>query len=155
MKTKMFKIEIPEGYEIDKENSTFESIVFKKVNDFIIRWNQELFGVEIKDNENHFVISAQPNMVMDWYDAKRYYKNNKVWQLPTCEQLQLIVKYIKEINSLIITNGGYLISGWLWTIDEDNESYACSVSMYNANILDNACYYNKNNNNCVRAVSTL
>lgn len=29
--TKEFKIEIPEGYEVDKENSTFEKIVFKKV----------------------------------------------------------------------------------------------------------------------------
>ena len=30
MKTKELKIQIPEGYEIDKENSTFEKIVFKK-----------------------------------------------------------------------------------------------------------------------------
>ena len=29
--TKELKIEIPEGYEVDKENSTFEKIVFKKV----------------------------------------------------------------------------------------------------------------------------
>ena len=31
METKEFKIQVPEGYEIDKENSTFEKIVFKKV----------------------------------------------------------------------------------------------------------------------------
>lgn len=31
MKTKEFKIQVPEGYEIDKENSTFEKIVFKKI----------------------------------------------------------------------------------------------------------------------------
>lgn len=30
---KEIKIEVPEGYEIDKENSTFEKIVFKKIND--------------------------------------------------------------------------------------------------------------------------
>ena len=30
METKEFKIQVPEGYEIDKENSTFEHIVFKK-----------------------------------------------------------------------------------------------------------------------------
>lgn len=30
MKTKEFKIQVPEGYEIDKENSTFECIKFKK-----------------------------------------------------------------------------------------------------------------------------
>ena len=28
---KTLKIETPEGYEIDKENSTFEKIVFKEV----------------------------------------------------------------------------------------------------------------------------
>ena len=33
MNTKKLKINIPEGYEIDKENSTFEEIVFKKVED--------------------------------------------------------------------------------------------------------------------------
>lgn len=31
--TKKLKINIPEGYEIDRENSTFEEIVFKKVED--------------------------------------------------------------------------------------------------------------------------
>lgn len=31
MKTKEFKIQVPEGYEIDKENSTFEKIVFRKI----------------------------------------------------------------------------------------------------------------------------
>lgn len=33
MEEKKLKINIPEGYEIDKENSTFEEIVFKKVED--------------------------------------------------------------------------------------------------------------------------
>ena len=31
METKEMKIQVPEGYEIDRENSTFEKIVFKKV----------------------------------------------------------------------------------------------------------------------------
>ena len=31
MKNKELKIEVPQGYEIDRENSTFEKIVFKKV----------------------------------------------------------------------------------------------------------------------------
>lgn len=30
MKTKELKVQVPEGYEIDKENSTFECIKFKK-----------------------------------------------------------------------------------------------------------------------------
>lgn len=31
METKEIKIDIPEGYEIDKENSTFECIKFKPI----------------------------------------------------------------------------------------------------------------------------
>ena len=31
MENKELKIEVPQGYEIDKENSTFEKIVFKKI----------------------------------------------------------------------------------------------------------------------------
>jgi hypothetical protein len=31
MKEKEFKIEIPEGYEIDKEKSSFKEIIFKKI----------------------------------------------------------------------------------------------------------------------------
>lgn len=30
METKEMKIQVPEGYEIDKENSTFENIIFRK-----------------------------------------------------------------------------------------------------------------------------
>lgn len=33
MEKKKLKINIPEGYEIDRENSTFEEIVFKKIED--------------------------------------------------------------------------------------------------------------------------
>ena len=33
MKTKELKIQVPEGYEIDKENSTFECIKFKQIKD--------------------------------------------------------------------------------------------------------------------------
>ena len=31
METKEVKIEVPQGYEIDRQKSTFEKIVFKKV----------------------------------------------------------------------------------------------------------------------------
>lgn len=35
---KEFKIEVPEGHEIDKEKSTFEKIVFKKKDELPNRW---------------------------------------------------------------------------------------------------------------------
>lgn len=116
-----------------------------------IKWNQKLFGVEIKDNENHFVISAQPSMVINWHDSIRFYKDNKIWQLPTREQLQLVGKHINKVNTLIKSSRGYEIQGWHWTVDEYDKFCAWRVSMYRSNI----SYSNKGNNNYVHAVSTL
>ena len=38
MENKELKIEVPQGYEIDKEKSTFEKIVFKKIADLPKSW---------------------------------------------------------------------------------------------------------------------
>ena len=40
MKTKELKIEIPQGYEIDKEKSTFEKIIFKKIPENPKTWEE-------------------------------------------------------------------------------------------------------------------
>jgi len=40
MKDRELKIEVPDGYEIDKEKSTFEKIVFKKVDDLPKSWEE-------------------------------------------------------------------------------------------------------------------
>lgn len=40
METKEFKIQVPEGYKIDREKSTFEKIVFKKVDDLPKSWEE-------------------------------------------------------------------------------------------------------------------
>ena len=40
METKELKIQIPEGYEIDKENSTFEKIVFKEIDTKPKSWGE-------------------------------------------------------------------------------------------------------------------
>ena len=45
METKEMKIQAPEGYEIDRENSTFEKIVFKKVERELPKKWEDLMGV--------------------------------------------------------------------------------------------------------------
>lgn len=45
METKEFKIQAPEGYEIDKEKSTFENIVFKKVENELPKSWEDLYEV--------------------------------------------------------------------------------------------------------------
>lgn len=46
METKEFKIEVPQGYEIDKENSTFEKIVFRKIDNNLPKSWKEFGEVE-------------------------------------------------------------------------------------------------------------
>ena len=45
METKEFKIQVPEGYEIDRENSTFEKIVFKKTKNELPKSWEDLYEV--------------------------------------------------------------------------------------------------------------
>lgn len=99
---KELKIEIPEGYEIDKEKSSFEKIVFKKKNE-VNCWEdlKRVTGVYITDNSrfNPVVASglvvpqnqnvflnekyaksalalAQISQLLPYYDTDVYWKNN-------------------------------------------------------------------------------
>lgn len=51
---KEIKIQVPEGYEIDKEKSTFERIVFKKKENTINSWEdlKKIKGYYINNNSN-------------------------------------------------------------------------------------------------------
>ena len=51
MKEKELKINIPEGYEIDKKNSTFERIVFKKKSTYPKSWKEFCENIEITNKE--------------------------------------------------------------------------------------------------------
>lgn len=54
MNEKELKIDIPEGYEIDKENSTFERIVFKKKHTYPKSW-EEFCANNKTINEEYFI----------------------------------------------------------------------------------------------------
>ena len=71
METKEMKIQAPEGYEIDKEKSTFEKIVFKKTENELPKSWEELHmikgwfvenGSRIHEFENCFTISKNRNL---------------------------------------------------------------------------------------------
>ena len=49
--SKELKIDIPEGYEIDKENSTFERIVFKKKHTYPKSWEEFCKNNKITNKE--------------------------------------------------------------------------------------------------------
>ena len=56
METKELKITIPEGYEIDKENSTFEKIVFKKKENAKPRSWEEYYKQQIANKKHGYYI---------------------------------------------------------------------------------------------------
>ena len=115
-----------------------------------IEWDANYNGVHIKtDTGLSLIVSGQPSMVMSWHDAVRFYKDNKVWQLPTREHLQLIAARIDEVNAIIRANGGYEIRGWHWTADEYDEFCAWYVNMSNGSTNRNS----KHTSYSVRAVS--
>lgn len=115
-----------------------------------IMWDANYSGVHIlTDTGLSLIVSGQPSMVRNWYDATRFYKGNEVWQLPTREHLKLIAEHIDEVNALIKANGGYEIRGWHGAVDEHDESCVWLVNMGNGNTSHSikGFYYN------VRAVS--
>lgn len=66
METKEIKIQVPEGYEIDKEKTTFEKIVFKKKESIVNCWE------DLKPIKGYFV-SLDSNIchyVSDYFNKK-------------------------------------------------------------------------------------
>ena len=110
---KQIKIDIPEGYEIDKENSTFECIKFKPKPQ--VYWSDEHKAVVVEDGGISFMVDTTPSYAMTWNDANRFYNNFIHWRLPTLEELKLIVKHLPAINYMLKQVGGFEIFGRLWS----------------------------------------
>ena len=129
--------EIPEGYEFNEKALSFDNIFKKKNIEPIIRWVNG--DVEINVDGEHFLLDASnPTAVCNWNIAKRYCKNiffnDKEGQLPTINQLKVIVKYFDKINDVINENNGYPLNrGWYWTCEEKNEFCAWYVTMDDGN----------------------
>ena len=70
METKELKITIPEGYEIDKENSTFEKIVFKKKDTKPRSW-EEYYKQQIANKKHGYYIDDADcsSVVIVWDDC--------------------------------------------------------------------------------------
>ena len=94
MNTKKLKINIPEGYEIDKEKSTFEEIVFKKVEDPFSKlpktWEEyckrtkgytSYYGDPIEDDTHETKFDGFYNEFFTEERAKQYVSLGKLLQL--------------------------------------------------------------------------
>lgn len=115
MEKKHLKIEIPEGYEIDKENSTFENIVFKPIKTTVIRRIEgAITGVEVYCDGEHFIIPEMKyRFAMPWNDAMEYAKDNQC-KLPSKKMLQIMYTHKKDINRLL-KQSKLEEDRWYWT----------------------------------------
>lgn len=70
MKEKKLKINIPEGYEIDKEKSTFEEIVFKKAEDPFSKLPKtwEEYYKQTEGNVSYF-FSSHDSIIKSWFEG--------------------------------------------------------------------------------------
>ena len=70
MEEKKLKINIPKGYEIDREKSTFEEIVFKKVEDPLAKLPKtwEEYCKQTKDYVSYFW-SNPDSIIKSWFEG--------------------------------------------------------------------------------------
>ena len=104
---KNFKIEIPVGYEIDKEKSTFENIVFKEVDKLPKKWE------ELKDIKGFFV--DDDSIICD-ADCVVEEENKNLFA--TKEQAEASVALAQLSQLMKVYNGGWVPD---WT--DDNKKY--------------------------------
>lgn len=135
--TKEFKIEIPEGYEVDKENSTFEKIVFKKVKEKLTYGKivNELFtGKKYYYTNDYGTIkeSANPEKVNNFCDTD---PNNA----PTERQLKILLAINKLMNV-----AHYLNDGWKpdWKDETQRKYYIYYDINDKAFVIDHNTHFN-------------
>ena len=116
MEEKKLKINIPEGYEIDKEKSTFEEIVFKKIKDPFSKLPKtwEEYCKQTEGNVSYFC-NIHNSIIKSWFEGY-YYK------FMTEERVKQYVALGK-----LLQLRDYWVSNWK---DDSNNSVAV---IYNLN----------------------
>ena len=103
MEAKEFKIQVPESYEIDKENSTFECIKFKPIKKDITY--EDVCNKILKSKINYYInISGRIEDTV--LEAKVYDKNNatnkkQLERLLALNQLLNIAEYYNRLHIMI------------------------------------------------------
>lgn len=116
METKELKIQVPEGYEIDKENSTFEKIVFRKIDNNLPKsWKE--FG----EVEGWFVNNR---CEIDYYDEGDSTNDMDKNLFPTEEEAEACVALAQLCQLRDRYNGGWKPD---WNITSETK-YVIEVS---------------------------
>lgn len=124
METKELKIQAPEGYEIDKENSTLECIKFKPIKKYITYKDicNTLFA-----KERGFFISTSGDIEEEMFD---YYVASKKNNATNRKQLEKVLALNQLLNIATYYNSRVKESDNLYTISYNKfyNSYCISIS---------------------------
>ncbi len=129
---KSFKVQIPEGYEIDKENSTFEYIKYKKVkSEYPKSWNEAFVG----NNVSGYWVGSSGEIRVANRTALRDDKNTFKYE----EQAESALAYaqLTQLMALPCYNGD-----WTPNWDDPNQERYCITRMkYDIVKLDYSGYF--------------
>ena len=122
----------PEGYEIDKEKSTFEKIVFKKKNSDINNSDKQVLGYYYS-SISHAIVESTPYPLKDYKLTRHYSASEKVARSNMAKnRISHILKYDERFGGEITDeewkNGGihkYVIVRMWDCID-----VGCTSSLY-------------------------
>ena len=136
---KEIKIEVPEGYEIDKEKSTFEKIVFKKKETIVncLGDIKIISGVYINDFSSYVHCAHESNIP----DNRNMFLNEKYAKsaLALAQISQLLPYYdsnvdwgnwynykyciLRERNKIVIQTGQYIYTPLAFNTKEEAERF--------------------------------
>lgn len=121
MDTKEVKIQVPEGYEIDKENSTFECIKFKPVKRHITY--NDICYILFKDKIN-FYITTNGNIIDDTLVLDSAIDKNNATNK---EQLEKLLALNQLLNIATYYNGRVEEPDGLYTIGYNTTTHMYEV----------------------------
>lgn len=142
---KELKITIPDGYELDKENSTFDCIKLKPFDKTKITWNENKQGVEVHSNGFHFIILDRPTCSTNWHNAS-YLAKLQGGYLPSKEELKIVMDNLEDIKKVWGLCSNRKFPAYTWTSYEVDSDYASCAYFGN----DSVCFAcSKDNSNYV------
>lgn len=134
MDTKEMKIQVPAGYEIDKENSTLECIKFKPKKKATYEDIQNML-YETKKRKYAICYAEYGDRLFDW-------KPNYLDGLDDCVTKNQVLKLL-AINKLMNV-AKYLNEGWVPNWGNENDKYFIYYSPYGRTLsIDHTTCYNQ------------
>lgn len=121
---KEIKIEVPEGYEIDKENSTFEKIIFKEKKGLPMSWK------DLGKVKGWYVTSM--GFVYELGEEEANRSNKGTW--PTKELAEAALALSQLLQLMDRWNGD-----WKADWNNDEEKFCLYVTYGNVNICESVC----------------